>query len=250
MIQPPVRLLIRGGTLVDGRLSKPERGDLRLRDGLISEIGPDLEPADGEDVFDATGCYVTPGLIESHTHFDGVMWWQPDLDPLPGCGVTSMVMGNCGFALAPVPQDPAAREQVVKIFSFFEDIPEPPFPPEPALGLDELVGVQGFDGERDRGSDQLRRLCGSHRDSARGHGTRGLGARGGPPTKSSRSPRTSKMRSVPVPSASRPTSWTTTARTGQSPRSMRTTQNSKPSSKPSNDTPALRSRSSSIASCA
>ena len=120
-------LLIRGGTLVDGTGAPAARADVRLRDGWIAEVDADLSPTADERVFDAGGCTVAPGLIESHTHFDGVMWWQPDLDPLPGCGVTTVVMGNCGFALAPLHDDPAVRAEVVKIFSFFEDIPEAPF---------------------------------------------------------------------------------------------------------------------------
>ncbi len=127
MKQSAPDLLIQGGTVVDGTNAPAQRADVRLRDGIITEVAPSLTPQGDERVFDATGCYVTPGLIESHTHFDGTMWWQPDLDPLPGCGVTTVVMGNCGFALAPLHDDPAVREEVVKIFSFFEDIPEAPF---------------------------------------------------------------------------------------------------------------------------
>lgn len=120
-------MLIKSGTIVDGTGAAPFTGDVRINEGRIVEVGESLEPNAGEALHDASGCYVTPGLIESHTHFDGIMWWQPDLDPLPGCGVTTIVMGNCGFALAPVHEDPAVRAEVVKIFSFFEDIPEPPF---------------------------------------------------------------------------------------------------------------------------
>lgn len=119
--------LIRGGTVVDGTGATAYHADVRVRNGVISELAPALEPLPGELVHDARGCHVAPGFIESHTHFDGTMWWQPDLDPLPGYGVTTVVMGNCGFALAPLPKDPAARAEVVKIFSFFEDIPERPF---------------------------------------------------------------------------------------------------------------------------
>ena len=119
-------LLIRGGTVVDGTGAPAFRADVRLCDGTITRVGPDLEPEAGERVIDATGCYVAPGFIESHTHLDGVMWWQPDLAPLPGNGVTTVIGGNCGFALAPVHEDPAVRDEVVKIFAFFEDFPEAP----------------------------------------------------------------------------------------------------------------------------
>ena len=120
-------VLIQGGMVVDGTGAPSRIADVRIRDGLITEVGEDLDCGPEERSVDATGCYVTPGLIESHTHFDGTMWWQPDLDPLPGCGVTTVVMGNCGFALAPLHEDPEVQAQVVKIFSFFEDIPEEPF---------------------------------------------------------------------------------------------------------------------------
>jgi len=127
MGRPNSDRLIRGGLVVDGTGAPRFRADVRIRGGVVVEIAPDLAPAPGEPVDDARGCFVAPGFIESHTHFDGTMWWQPDLDPLPGYGVTTIVMGNCGFALAPLPDDAAARAEVVKIFSFFEDIPERPF---------------------------------------------------------------------------------------------------------------------------
>ena len=119
--------LIRGGTIVDGTGAEAQAADLRVRDGRIAEIGSGLAPGGDESVFDAAGCLVTPGFIESHTHYDGCMWWQSDLEPLPGYGVTSMVMGNCGFGLAPLSDDPAVREEVIRIFGFFEDFPAAPF---------------------------------------------------------------------------------------------------------------------------
>jgi N-acyl-D-aspartate/D-glutamate deacylase len=120
-------MLIKGGTIVDGAGAAGYRADLRVRDDVIAEIGPDLAARPGERVIDAAGCIVAPGFIESHTHFDAPMWWQPELDPLPGHGVTTIISGNCGFSAAPVSADPAARKEMVRIFSFFEDIPEAPF---------------------------------------------------------------------------------------------------------------------------
>ena len=120
-------MLIKNGTIVDGTGKPSFNADLRVHDGIITALAPSLAVEADETVFDAQGCYVTPGLIESHTHFDGAMWWQPELDPLPGCGVTTVVMGNCGFALAPLHDDDKVNAEIVKIFSFFEDIPEEQF---------------------------------------------------------------------------------------------------------------------------
>tara|TARA_R110001599_G_scaffold8651_27_gene42381 strand:+ start:6432 stop:8165 length:1734 start_codon:yes stop_codon:yes gene_type:complete len=121
------KTLIRNGTVVDGTGAAGFAADVRVHDGVIAEVAPGLTPAADETVVDATGCIVSPGFIESHTHFDGAMWWDEELDPLPGYGVTSLIMGNCGFSVAPVSDDEAARREVVGIFSFFEDIPEQPF---------------------------------------------------------------------------------------------------------------------------
>ena len=94
-------LLIRGGDLVDGTGAPSRRADVRVHDGLIAEVGTDLAP-DGELVVDAGGAYVAPGLIESHTHFDAAVWWDPDCDPMPAHGCTTLVMANCGLGLAPL----------------------------------------------------------------------------------------------------------------------------------------------------
>ncbi len=119
--------LIRGGTVVDGTGSPPYRADVRVAGGRIAEIGNGLAGHPGDTEYDAGDCIVAPGFIESHTHYDGAMWWDDRLDPLPGYGATTQVMGNCGFSTAPLSDDAAARHEVVKIFSFFEDIPEEPF---------------------------------------------------------------------------------------------------------------------------
>ncbi len=119
-------MLIKGGTVVDGTGAPAFKADVRVKDGVIAEVGENLAEQ-GERVFDANGCYVTPGFIESHTHYDGTMWWQPDLDPLPGYGATTMIMGNCGFSPAPLHKYMPAQREMIGIFSFFEDIPEGPF---------------------------------------------------------------------------------------------------------------------------
>jgi N-acyl-D-aspartate/D-glutamate deacylase len=120
-------ILIKGGTVVDGTKAPAFQADVRVRDGIIAEVGPGLTPTPGERIVDAAGCYVTPGFIEAHTHYDATIWWQAELDPLPGYGVTTAVIGNCGFGAAPVHDDMAVRLEMVKIFTFFEEIPSKPF---------------------------------------------------------------------------------------------------------------------------
>jgi len=89
-------LIIKNGTVVDGTGAKPFAADVRVRGDKITEVGQNLKAAADERVVDAAGCIVAPGFIESHTHFDATMWWQPDMDPLPGYGITTVIMGNCG----------------------------------------------------------------------------------------------------------------------------------------------------------
>ena len=113
-------ILIRGGTVVDGTGADARRADVRVRDGVIAEVAPDLAP-DGEPLVDASGAYVTPGIIDTHTHLDGAMWWNPALDPLPSYGNTSMVFGNCGNSIAPLAG--AQRDEIVDLLCFLEDLP-------------------------------------------------------------------------------------------------------------------------------
>jgi N-acyl-D-amino-acid deacylase len=120
-------LLVRGGTVVDGTGAAPREADVRVRDGRIVEVDPDLRP-DGEPEIDAAGAYVAPGIIDTHTHLDGAMWWDPDLDPLPGCGNTSFVSGYCGNSLAPLAG--GQRDEIVDLLCFLEDLPNEAFQAE------------------------------------------------------------------------------------------------------------------------
>ncbi|MCM3886084.1 amidohydrolase family protein [Frankia sp. R82] len=121
-----VQFLIRNGMIVDGTGAPAYRGDVRVRHGRIAQIAPSLETDGRERVVDASGCYVTPGFIEQHNHWDAGVWWAPMLEPLSGYGVTTSINGNCGFSLAPAHPDPAVREEMIDIFNYFEDIPAEP----------------------------------------------------------------------------------------------------------------------------
>src|SRR3954469_19215644 len=91
-------LAIRGGTVYDGTGSDGRRADVAITGGVITEIGSDLN---GERELDASGCAVTPGFIDIHTHYDAQVFWDPQLRPSSYHGVTTVVAGNCGFAIAP-----------------------------------------------------------------------------------------------------------------------------------------------------
>ena len=113
-------LIVTGGTLIDGTGSPGRRADVRVRGGRVVEVGEDLRPS-GEEVIDAGGAVVTPGFIDSHTHLDPSMFWDPGCDPMPQHGVTTAVIGNCSLSLAPV--RPEHLEEVMDVFCYIEDMP-------------------------------------------------------------------------------------------------------------------------------
>ncbi len=92
-------VLIRGGTLVDGTGAPAKRGDLALRAGRIAALGD--VPGTADRTVDASGCVVAPGFVDIHTHYDAQIFWDRMVTISPWHGVTSVVMGNCGFGIAP-----------------------------------------------------------------------------------------------------------------------------------------------------
>lgn len=110
--------VIRGGSVVDGTGKPRFTADVGLKDGRIVEIGKITTPA--ARTIDADGLIVSPGFIDGHTHMDAQVAW----DPLGSCscwhGVTSVVMSNCGFALAPC--KPEDRQWFARCLSAVEDI--------------------------------------------------------------------------------------------------------------------------------
>jgi N-acyl-D-amino-acid deacylase len=112
-------LLIENGTVVDGSGMPRYRADVGVKSGRVVEIGRIRAPA--ERTIDADGLIVAPGFIDGHTHMDAQVAW----DPLGSCscwhGVTSVVMGNCGFALAPCKAKD--REWFARCLTAVEDIP-------------------------------------------------------------------------------------------------------------------------------
>ena len=93
-------LLIRGALLYDGTGVEPIHADLAVRNGRIRAIGASL-PVAARRVIDAAGLALMPGIIDSHTHFDAQITWDPYVRPSPALGVTTAVIGNCGFTIAP-----------------------------------------------------------------------------------------------------------------------------------------------------
>jgi N-acyl-D-aspartate/D-glutamate deacylase len=97
-------LVIRNAVLVDGLGSPPRHGALAVAGGRIAEIGAQVGP--GRQVVDAHGLALAPGIIDNHTHYDAQATWDPDLTASSSLGVTTAIIGNCGFTIAPCrPED-------------------------------------------------------------------------------------------------------------------------------------------------
>ena len=112
--------VIRGGTIFDGTRVPRYRADIAVKDGVIAEIGR-IAPGDAREVLDADGLHVAPGFIDLHTHYDAQVFWDPYCTLSGWHGITSAVIGNCGFGFAPV--RPEERERAMLSMTRVEAIP-------------------------------------------------------------------------------------------------------------------------------
>ncbi|MDG2029160.1 MAG: amidohydrolase family protein [Acidimicrobiales bacterium] len=126
---PRYDLIIKGGTVIDGLQTPRYRADVGIVDGRIAQIGR-IDAADGTEVVDATGRIVAPGVVDLHTHYDSQLFWDPWCTMSGWHGVTSVVIGNCGFGFAPCkPEDQdramlsLSRNEAVPLATMREGMP-------------------------------------------------------------------------------------------------------------------------------
>ncbi len=109
-------LIIRNAQVFDGLGHPALRADVAVSQGVVAEIGKISGPSKQE--IDAKGLSLMPGIVDLHTHFDAQVTWDRTMSPSPALGVTTVVMGNCGFGIAPCPAP--QRETMVKNLSVVE----------------------------------------------------------------------------------------------------------------------------------
>ena len=117
---PEYDLVIKDGMIIDGTRLPRYRGDIGVKDGKIAKIGR-IQTHEGTKTLDAEGHMVVPGFIDLHTHYDAQLFWDPYLTISGWHGITSVVIGNCGFGFAPVaPED---QERAMLTMTRTEAIP-------------------------------------------------------------------------------------------------------------------------------
>ena len=109
-------LIIRNAQVFDGLGNPGVRADVAVKQGVVAEIGTVTGQAKQE--IDAKGLSLMPGIVDLHTHFDAQVTWDRTMSPSPALGVTTVVMGNCGFGIAPCPAP--QRETMMKNLSVVE----------------------------------------------------------------------------------------------------------------------------------
>jgi N-acyl-D-aspartate/D-glutamate deacylase len=110
-------LAIMGGIVVDGTGLARRRGDVAVKDGRIVKVGF-VDRAEAEQVIDADGLHVAPGIVDAHTHYDPQLTFEPYATSSCYHGVTTVLAGNCGFSLAP--NRPDQRDYLARMFAKVE----------------------------------------------------------------------------------------------------------------------------------
>ena len=96
-------LVIDNAVVIDGLGGPPRAGGVAVAGGRITAVGTDLGPA--REHVDAEGRVLAPGIVDIHTHYDAQLTWDPFATPSTALGVTTVVIGNCGFTIAPCRPD-------------------------------------------------------------------------------------------------------------------------------------------------
>jgi N-acyl-D-aspartate/D-glutamate deacylase len=109
-------LVIENARIVDGLGTPARAGSLAVKDGRIAAVGNDVGPA--RERIDADGLVLAPGVVDIHTHYDAQLTWDPFAAPSTSLGVTTVVIGNCGFTIAPC--RPADRDLVMRNLTHVE----------------------------------------------------------------------------------------------------------------------------------
>jgi N-acyl-D-aspartate/D-glutamate deacylase len=113
-------VIIKNGLIYDGNGDEAVRAEIAIKDGVIQAITSQIE-GESKEVIDANECIVTPGFIDVHTHYDGQVTWDSNLEPSVNHGVSTVVMGSCGVGFAPVKSEDHIK--LVRLMEGVEDIP-------------------------------------------------------------------------------------------------------------------------------
>ena len=113
-------LQITGGTVVDGTRVPRYQADLWIKDGKIAQIGG-RAPGFAKKVIFADGLIVAPGFVDLHTHYDAQIRWDPYCTISGWHGVTSLVLGDCGFGFAPCKPEFRERSMLTMTRTAFDD---------------------------------------------------------------------------------------------------------------------------------
>jgi N-acyl-D-aspartate/D-glutamate deacylase len=117
-------LLIHGAMVFDGSGTTPRREDVAIRDGRVAARGPGLDQSRADEVIDASGLWLTPGLLDIHTHVDLEVELAPGLPECVRHGTTTVVVGNCSLGTAFGAQRRDGEDPILDCFARVENIPK------------------------------------------------------------------------------------------------------------------------------